>query len=132
MSATQLERARPAAGRPAAAALPPLITRPLLVRFVSVIGAETSFFLPLSVVPLYVKSSSGSGAGAGLATAALLAAGVAGEPATPRVVSRCLAGPGLGARPARPPPAGQPARGRGAGRDAQPSPAAAGPGPRTP
>src|SRR5579875_3360595 len=88
MSATQLERARPAAGRPAAAALPPLITRPLLVRFVSVIGAETSFFLPLSVVPLYVKSSSGSGAGAGLATAALLAAGVAGELVTPRVVSR--------------------------------------------
>ncbi len=88
MSATQLEQARPAAGRPAGAARPPLITRPLLVRFVSVIGAETSFFLPLSVVPLYVKSSSGSGAGAGLATAALLAAGVAGELATPRVVSR--------------------------------------------
>jgi len=88
MSAPHLEQARPAAGRPAAAALPPLITRPLLVRFVSVIGAETSFFLPLSVVPLYVKSSSGSGAGAGLATAALLAAGVAGELATPRVVSR--------------------------------------------
>src|SRR5579875_626473 len=88
MSANQPERARPAAGRPAAAALPPLITRPLLVRFVSVIGAETSFFLPLSVVPLYVKSSSGSGAGAGLATAALLAAGVAGELVTPRVVSR--------------------------------------------
>ena len=87
MSATQLEQARPAAGRPAAAARPPLITWPLLVRFVSVIGAETSFFLSLSVVPLYVKSS-GSGAGAGLATGALLAAGVAGELATPRMVSR--------------------------------------------
>jgi hypothetical protein len=65
MSATQLGQARPAAGGPAAAALPPLVTRPLLVQFVSVIGAETSFFLPLSVVPLYVKSASGSGAGAG-------------------------------------------------------------------
>jgi MFS family permease len=64
-----------------------LITRPLLVRFVSVIGAEVSFYLPLSVVPLYVKSS-GSGAGAGLATGALLMAGVAAELATPRLVSR--------------------------------------------
>lgn len=64
--------------------MPPLVTRPLLVRFVSVIGAETSFFLPLSVVPLYVKSS-GFGAGAGLATGALLVAGVAGEPSRGRL-----------------------------------------------
>lgn len=62
----------PDAGRP------PLITGPLLVRFVSVIGAEMSFFLPLSVVPLYVKSS-GSGSDAGLATGALLLATVAAE-----------------------------------------------------
>lgn len=88
MSATQPWQPSTAAGRPDPAARPPLITRPLLVRFVSVIGAETSFFLPLSVVPLYVKSSSGSSAGAGLATGALLAAGVAGELVTPRVVSR--------------------------------------------
>jgi hypothetical protein len=73
-------------GRTAAPGRPPLITRPLLVRFVSVIGAEVSFYLPLSVVPLYVKSS-GSGAGAGLATGALLMAGVAAELATPRLVS---------------------------------------------
>jgi hypothetical protein len=66
---------------------PPLITGPLLVRFVSVIGAEMSSYLPLSVVPLYVKSS-GSGAGAGLATGALLVAGVAAELATPRLVAR--------------------------------------------
>lgn len=95
MSATQLEQARPASGRPAGAARPPLITRPLLVRFVSVIGAETSFFLPLSVVPLYVKSSSGAGAEAGLATAALLAAGVAGELATPRVAVNVARGFGF-------------------------------------
>ncbi len=72
----------------AAGPRPPLLTRPLLVRFVSVIGAETSFFLPLSVLPLYVRSSFGSGTGAGLVTGALLAACVAGELVTPRLVSR--------------------------------------------
>lgn len=72
-------------GPPAAAGRPSLITRPLMVRFVSVIGAEMSFYLPLSVVPLYVKSS-GSDIGAGLATGALFAA-VAAELATPRLVS---------------------------------------------
>ncbi|HLI40273.1 MAG TPA: MFS transporter [Streptosporangiaceae bacterium] len=66
---------------------PRLVTRPLLVRFVSVIGAEASFYLPLSVVPLYVKSS-GSDAGAGFATSTLLLATVAAELATPRLVSR--------------------------------------------
>lgn len=64
---------------------PPLVTRPLLVRFVSIIGAEVSFYLPLSVVPLYVKSS-GSAAGAGAATGVLLAATVGAELATPRLV----------------------------------------------
>ena len=32
-----------------------LITRPLLVRFVSVVGTATSFYLLLSAVPLYVR-----------------------------------------------------------------------------
>jgi predicted MFS family arabinose efflux permease len=72
---------------PATAGRPPLITRPLLLRFVSVIGSSVSFYLPLSVVPLYVKSS-GSDAGAGLATGALLLATVAAELATPRLVAR--------------------------------------------
>lgn len=66
---------------------PPLVTRPLLLRFVSVIGSSVSFYLPLSVVPLYVKAS-GSDAGAGLATSALLLATVAAELATPRLVAR--------------------------------------------
>jgi MFS family permease len=65
----------------------PLITRPLLLRFVSVIGSSVSFYLPLSVVPLYAKSS-GSDTGAGLATGALLLATVAAELITPRLVSR--------------------------------------------
>ncbi|MCZ0978621.1 hypothetical protein O1L60_03610 [Streptomyces diastatochromogenes] len=35
----------------AAGSRPPLVTRPLLLRFVSIIGASTSFYLLLSVVP---------------------------------------------------------------------------------
>jgi predicted MFS family arabinose efflux permease len=71
----------------AAAVRQPLITRPLLLRFASIIGSSVSFYLPLSVVPLYVKSS-GSAAGAGLASGALLLATVAAELATPQLVSR--------------------------------------------
>ena len=41
----------------AAPARPRLVTRPLLVRFVSVIGTATSFYLLLSAVPLYARSA---------------------------------------------------------------------------
>lgn len=71
----------------AAAQRAPLITRPLLLRFVSVFGAAASFYLPLSVVPMYAKAS-GSDASAGLATGVLLLATVAVELITPRLVSR--------------------------------------------
>jgi predicted MFS family arabinose efflux permease len=71
----------------AAAQRAPLITRPLLFRFVSIFGAAASFYLPLSVVPMYAKAS-GSDASAGLATGALLLATVAVELITPRLVSR--------------------------------------------
>jgi len=64
-----------------------LITRALLLRFVSIIGASSSFYLPLSVVPLYARSA-GSDAAAGLATGALLLATVAVELFTPRLVAR--------------------------------------------
>ncbi|MFJ7957746.1 MFS transporter [Streptomyces sp. NPDC096319] len=68
---------------------PPLVTRPLLLRFVSIIGASTSFYLLLSVVPLYAEDAAGGhGAAAGLATGALMLATVAGELATPRLVAR--------------------------------------------
>ena len=68
-----------------AAARPPLVTRPLLLRFATVLGASTSFFLLLSVVPLYAVRSGGN---AGLATGSLMAATVCGELATPRLVAR--------------------------------------------
>lgn len=72
---------------PATADRPPLVTRPLLLRFVSILGASASVYLPLSVVPMYAKPAGGD-AGAGLAAGALLLATVAAELVTPRLVSR--------------------------------------------
>jgi MFS family permease len=62
----------------------PILSRALMLRFVSVIGAAVSFFLPLAVIPLYTGSTSA----AGLANGALLIATVLGELATPRLVAR--------------------------------------------
>jgi len=60
-----------------------LITRPLLLRFVSIVGSATSFYLLLSAVPLYA-----GGSAAGLVTGALMLATVAGELATARLLAR--------------------------------------------
>ncbi|RIQ14477.1 MFS transporter, partial [Jiangella rhizosphaerae] len=65
----------------------PLVTRALLLRFVTIIGSSLGFYLPLSVIPL-VAEAAGSAGAAGLATGALLAASIAGEVATPRLVAR--------------------------------------------
>ncbi|HEY4456620.1 MAG TPA: MFS transporter [Pseudonocardiaceae bacterium] len=62
---------------------PALLTRALLLRFVSTVGASASFFLLLSVVPLYAGAT-----GAGLATSALMFATVAGELITTPLVTR--------------------------------------------
>ncbi|MEU5537138.1 MFS transporter [Streptomyces sp. NPDC020362] len=64
-------------------ARPPLLSRALLLRFVSMTGASVSFFLLLSAVPAHV----GRGA-AGLATGALMLTTVLGELAGPRIVGR--------------------------------------------
>jgi predicted MFS family arabinose efflux permease len=66
---------------------PRLITRALLLRFVSIIGASASFYLPLSVVPVYATRA-GSDAAAGFATGSLLLATVSVELITPRLVAR--------------------------------------------
>lgn len=66
---------------------PSLLTRPLLLRFVSMVGASLSFFLLLSVVPAYAAERGGVGA-AGLATGSLMLATVLGELVTPRLVGR--------------------------------------------
>ncbi|MFI5912073.1 MFS transporter [Dactylosporangium sp. NPDC051541] len=76
---------RPAAPAPAPAR-PRLVTRPLLLRLVSMLGSSIGFYLPLSVVPLFARES-GSDRAAGLATVALLLATVACELVTPRLVA---------------------------------------------
>ncbi len=65
---------------------PRLVTRPLLLRLVSMLGSSIGFYLPLSVVPLFARES-GSERAAGLATVALLLATVACELVTPRLVA---------------------------------------------
>src|SRR5262245_65477903 len=81
MTTSMIPPAAPAAARP------PLLSRALALRFVTVIGASANFFLLLSVVPLYATASSGAGA-AGVATSALMLATVIGELAAPRLVAR--------------------------------------------
>src|SRR5262249_8651791 len=77
---------RTAASAPAAR--PRLVTRALLLRFASAIGSATSFYLLLSVVPLFARAAGAGPGGAGLATSALTFAAVAGELVTPRLVAR--------------------------------------------
>jgi len=67
---------------------PPLVTYPLLLRFATQLGSSVSFYLLLSVVPLYARAAAG-GSAAGLATGALMVATVAGELITPRVTVAC-------------------------------------------
>jgi len=65
----------------------PLVTRALLLRFVSVVASSVGFYLPLAAVPMYAAAAGSASAG-GLANGALLAATVAAELATPRFVAR--------------------------------------------
>ncbi|MEV8016074.1 MFS transporter [Streptomyces sp. NPDC086554] len=75
---------------PAAEARPRLLSRALLMRFVTVVGASASFFLLLSVVPMYAQSVPGRGSDeAGLATGALMLATVVGELMAPWLAARC-------------------------------------------
>jgi predicted MFS family arabinose efflux permease len=67
-------------------ARPPLLTRDFAVRLISVVGASASFYLLLSVAPLYAAPQGGGAAG--LASAALLIGSVVGEILTPTAVAR--------------------------------------------
>lgn len=82
MTITTIPRTPPVTARPQ------LVSRALLIRFVSVIGASTSFYLMLSVVPLYARSIGASTSVAGLATTALSLSTTAGYLPTPRLVAR--------------------------------------------
>jgi predicted MFS family arabinose efflux permease len=67
---------------------PRLITRPLLVRFVSTVGAAASFYLLLSAVPEYARAAGASAGTAGLTTTALTLSSVAAYLVTPTLVAR--------------------------------------------
>jgi len=67
---------------------PPLVTYPLLLRFATQLGSSVSFYLLLSVVPLYARATAG-GSAAGLATGVLMVTTVAGELITPRLTAAC-------------------------------------------
>jgi predicted MFS family arabinose efflux permease len=65
-----------------------LISRSMLVRFVSIAGTATSFYLLLSAVPLYARSAGASTGTAGLTTTALSLSTVAAYLVTPRLMAR--------------------------------------------
>src|SRR5215472_2480267 len=67
---------------------PRLVTRPLLVRFVSTVGATASFYLLLSTVPEYARAAGASPGTAGLTTTALTLSSVAAYLVAPRLTAR--------------------------------------------
>lgn len=73
---------------PAGGPRPPLVTRPLLVRFVSTVGAAASFYLLLSTVPEYAKAAGASAGTAGLTTTTLTLSSVAAYLVAPRLTAR--------------------------------------------
>jgi predicted MFS family arabinose efflux permease len=64
------------------------VSRALGLCFVAAFGSMTSFYLLLSVVPLYATSAGAGRVGAGLTTGALMFATVAAELATPALLAR--------------------------------------------
>ena len=64
-----------------------IVSRALLLRFVSIVGSSIGFYLPLSVVPSFAKQT-GPASAAALPTVALLLASVASELMTPRLLAR--------------------------------------------
>ena len=66
----------------------PLLGRSLALVFVIMFGATASFYLLLSVVPLYATAAGAGGIGAGFATGALMCSTVAAELATPYLMAK--------------------------------------------
>ncbi len=64
-------------------ARPPIFTRQVVLLFLAAFGAMTSFYLLLSVVPLYVVAGGAGDVGAGLATGAMMLATVLAELVVP-------------------------------------------------
>jgi len=66
-----------------------LISRPVILVFASTLGMLSSFYLLVSVTPMYASSAGAGTAGAGLVTGALLAGTVVAELASPALMRRC-------------------------------------------
>jgi predicted MFS family arabinose efflux permease len=66
----------------------PIMDRPLALLFLASLGSGVSFYLLLSVVPLYAVSLQAGRSGAGATTAALMLSTVFAELATPRLIRR--------------------------------------------
>jgi predicted MFS family arabinose efflux permease len=64
------------------------VSRALALYFIAAFGAMVSFYLLLSVVPLYATSAGTNGIGAGLTTGTLMFATVAAELGTPALLAR--------------------------------------------
>ncbi|MDN3359439.1 MFS transporter [Actinomadura sp. DC4] len=77
---------------------PTLLTRQMIFLLVASIGSTGSFYLLISVVPLYAATSGAGGMGAGLSTGVMMLATVLMELAAPTLLSRFgyRAGFGLG------------------------------------
>jgi predicted MFS family arabinose efflux permease len=69
-------------------AAPRLVSRALFIYFISAFGSMTSFYLLLSVVPLFATAAGVGRTGAGLTTGALMLATVCAELATPALLAR--------------------------------------------
>nr|WP_026241574.1 MFS transporter [Streptomyces sp. SID5594] len=76
-----------------------MLSRPMLLLLVASVGGMGSFYLLLSVLPLYAATAGGGGVGAGLTTGAMMLATVLAEPAVPwflaRFGHRAVVGAGL-------------------------------------
>jgi predicted MFS family arabinose efflux permease len=66
----------------------PLLSLPLILVFFANFGAMCSFYLLLSVVPMYATTIGIGGVGAGLATGALMCSTVVAELVTPALLAR--------------------------------------------
>ena len=66
----------------------PLLTRPLVLVFLTSFGTMVSFYLLLSVLPLYAVAIGAGGIAAGFTTGALMLTTIAGELVTPAIVAR--------------------------------------------
>lgn len=78
----------PTVDTPAAPSRPRLVSRALLLVLVADFGALMSFYLLISVVPMYTASMGSAGGDAGTATAALMLSSLITELAAPRLIAR--------------------------------------------